>query len=219
VWKVAELSLILWRYFVVLTLAVAVPVSLFADGTGAAMLHTTTPGVLVNKNAAPAAIALFANDLIETPKNAGALISAPGSSAQVNSETMVQFQSDELVLDHGSLSVVTVRGLRVRIGCVTVTPVNSSMETRYEVTDLDGKITVRASKNDVYIDGRSKDPQDVKKSSKSERDIVQEGEEKSREEKCAVAPVKGQNAPGIGPALSSIWAKTAGAAAIVGVTW
>jgi hypothetical protein len=193
--------------------------SLFGDGTGAAMLHTTSPGVLLNKNAALAASALFANDLIETPKNGGALISAPGSSAQVNSETMVQFQTDELVLDHGSLSVFTVRGLRVRIGCVTVTPVNSSLETLYEVTDLDGKVTVHASKNDVYVDGRSKDPRDAKKSSKSEPDIVHEGEQKSREEKCAVIPAKGQPTPGIGPAMSSIWAKTAGAAAIVGVTW
>jgi len=192
--------------------------SLFADGNGAAMLHTSTRGVLLNKNAAPASTALFANDLIETPKNVAALISAPGSSVQVNSETMVQFQADELVLDHGSLSIFTVRGLRVRIGCVTVTPVNSSVETLYEVTDLDGKVTVHASKSDVYVDGRSKDLRDVKKSSKSEREIVHEGEQKSREERCAVAPVKGQSTPGIGPILNSPFAKIAATGVVLGLT-
>ena len=49
-----------------------------------------------------------------------------GSSVDVNPETMVQFQGDELALDDGSLSVNTSRGLRIRVGCVTVTPVNLS---------------------------------------------------------------------------------------------
>ena len=193
--------------------------SLVADSATAAMLRTNSPGVLVNKNLAPASIALFANDLVETPKNAGALINVDGSSAQVNSETMVQFQADELVLDHGSLSVYTTRGLRVRVGCLTMNPVNPSVETLYEVTDVNGKVTVHATKNDVYIDARSGNLPDAKKSPGSDRDIVHEGEQKSREERCAVSALKGQKTPGIGPAMDSRWVIAAGSAAIVGVTW
>ena len=68
-------------------------------------------GVLVNKNPAPASIALFPNDLIETQKAVVARIEVTGSSADINPETVVQFEGNELVLDHGSLSVNTSRGM------------------------------------------------------------------------------------------------------------
>src|ERR1700674_1595336 len=138
---------------------VILPVSLPAQDTAAAMLRSNGTGVLLNKNPAPASAALFSNDLIETPKTAVARIEASGSSADLNPETVVQFEGNELVLDHGSLSVNTSRGLRVRVGCVTVTPVNDAQWTHYEVADLDGKVTVAALKNDVYIDARSNHPQ------------------------------------------------------------
>ena len=95
---------------------------------------------------------------------------------------MVQFEGNELVLEHGSLSVNTSRGLRVRVGCVTVTPVNDTEWTHFDVVDLDGKVTVSALKNDGYIDSRSSNPQQAKQSGHSSRVIVHEGEQKSREE-------------------------------------
>ena len=100
---------------------------------------------------------------------------------------MVQFEGNELVLDHGSLSVNTSRGLRVRVGCLTVTPVNDAQWTHYDVVDCDGKVTVSALKNDVYIDARSSNPQQARQSSRSSRVTVREGEQKSREEKCGGA--------------------------------
>ncbi len=207
-----------WRNLVGLTLAVALPVSLLADDTGAAMLHTTGSGVLVNNNPALSSTALFANDLIETPKNVAARIDATGSSTQISAETMVQFDGDELALDHGGLSVYTTRGLRVRVGCLTVTPVNPSVETRYEVVDVNGKVTVQAARNDVYVDARSKKPQDVKKSSRSEREIVHEGEQKSREEKCGAAYNKADRIPGVGAIMNSTYAKWIGAGIVGGLT-
>jgi hypothetical protein len=206
-----------WRHPVVLLMVVVLPVSLFAQESAGAMLHSSGTAVLVNKATVAASIAIFPNDLIETQKDAVARIEATGSTADINPETMVQFESDELVLDHGSVSVNTTRGLRVRVGCLTVTPVNPSDWTQYDVVDVDGKVTVHALKSDVYIDGRSKNPQDLKKPLRSTRDLVRETEQKSREEKCGGAYLKPDRIPGIDGIMNSpvaIWIGGAMVAAV-----
>jgi hypothetical protein len=170
-------------------------------------LRSSGTGVLVNKNSSPESIALFPDDLIETPKSVVARLEITGSAADIGPETMVQFESDELALDHGNVSVNTTRGLRVRVGCLTVTPVNLSERTQYDVSDLDGRVTVNAAKNDVYIDARSKKPQEAKNPSRSSRDVVREGEQKSREEKCGGAYLRGDSRPALGPWMNSMWAK------------
>jgi hypothetical protein len=156
------------------------------------MLHSTG-GVLVNKNPAPTSNALFLDDLIETPQGGAGRIEAPGSTADITPNTVVQFEGDELVLDHGSVSVNTSRLLRVRVGCMTITPVNADW-TQYDVTDLNDKMTVSALKNDVYFDARSsKTEKEIEKpgqASHSDRTIVHEGEQESREDKCGGPPVK-----------------------------
>ena len=171
---------------------VILPVSLMADDTGAAMLRSSG-AVLVNKNQALPASALFPDDLIETQQGAIARIEVAGSTADISPDTVVQFEGDELVLEHGSVSVNTSRLLRVRVGCVTITPVNADW-THYDVKDVDGKITVSALKSDVYLEARSSNPQKASQKATqpahSDRMIVREGEQKSREEKCGVAEVK-----------------------------
>jgi hypothetical protein len=194
---------------------VILPVSLLAQDTAAAMLRSDGIGVLVNKNPAPASTALFSGDLIETQKTAVARIEASGSTADIHPETMIQFEGNELVLEHGSLSVNTSRGLRVRVGCVTVTPVNDAEWTRYDVTDLDGKVTVSALKKDVYIDARSSNPQQARQSAHSSRITVREGEQKSREEKCGAAYTKTPGAiAGKGAIMNSPWVIGAGIAGV-----
>jgi len=191
------------------------PVSVLADDSGAVMLRSN-PGVLLNKNRAPASSALFPDDLVETPQKAVARIEASGSTADINPDTIVQFEGDELVLEHGSLSVSTTRGLRVRVGCVTVTPVNSDWN-HYEVTDVDGKVTVSALKNDVYIDARSSKPQQARQSSHSSRTIVHEGEQKSRPEKCGAAASESSGSiAGRGAIMNSPYVKWP-AIAVIGV--
>lgn len=194
-------------------MAVILPVSLFAQENAAAMLRSSGSGVLVNKYPAPTSIALFSNDLIETPKNAVARIEVTGSSADINTDSVVQFEGDELVLDHGSLSVTTTKGLRVRVGCVTVTPVNLSQWTQYDVSDSDGKVTVNAAKSDVYIDSRAKKPQEAKNPSRSSRDIVRESEQKTREDKCGAGYLEGGTRPALGALLNSKWALIVGGTA------
>jgi hypothetical protein len=195
---------------------VILPVSLSAQDTSAAILRSNGVGVLVNRNPAPASAALFSNDLVETQKTAVARIESAGSTADVSSETMVEFEGSELALDHGSLSVNTSRGLRVRVGCVTVTPVNDEQWTHYDVIDRDGKVSVSALKNDVYIDARSSNFQQTKQSAHSTRVTVREGEQKSREERCGVGDMKtpGSGLPGVGAMMNSPWAIGAGIAGV-----
>jgi hypothetical protein len=102
--------------------------------------------------------------------------------------------------------VYTSVGLRVRVGCVTITPVNPSSETLYEVIDRDGKVIVHASKSDVYIDAKEKQSKDVRSPSRSKRDIVRQGDQKSREEKCGEVVIKAQQTQAIGAILNSPWA-------------
>lgn len=194
---------------------VILPVSLLAQDTAAAILRNNGIGVQVNRNPAPASSALFSGDYIETQKNSVARIEASGSTADLNSETMLQFEGNELVLEHGSLSVNTSRAMRVKIGCLTVTPVNPEEWTHYDVVDLDGKVTVSALKSDVYIEARSKTPKDAKQSAHSDRVIVREGEQKSREEKCGAAYLNNPSAiAGSGAIMNSPWAIGAGIAGV-----
>jgi hypothetical protein len=186
-------------------LIVILPVSLLADDTGAAILRSNG-SVLVNRNSAPASYVLFVHDFIETQKNAAARIEATGSAADISPETVVQFDGDELVLDHGSLSVNTSRTLRVRAGCVVITPVNADW-TQYEVSDLAGQVTVSALKSDVYIESRAIGARPAKPSARSDRVMVREGEQKSRDEKCSTVPVKsGAPVAGVGAILNSPYA-------------
>lgn len=214
----AGVSLYEWRHPVVLIMVVALPVSLFAQDVTGAILHSNGTSVFVNKEPAAPSLAIFIDDLIETQKDAVARIEMTGSAAAISPETMIQFESEELVLDHGGVSVNTSRGLRVRVGCLTVTPVNPSDWTQYDVVDVDGKVTVHALKSDVHIDARSKNAHDVKSPSRSTRDLVRETEQKSREEQCGGAYLKPDRIPGINGILNSPVAVAIGGAMVAAVT-
>lgn len=204
-----------WSNFVCIPLTVLLPVSLVAQESSAAMLRSTGVGVYVNESAAPASIAVFPNDLIKTQRDVAARIEATGSSADINSETVVQFQSDELALDHGSVTVNTTRGMRVRVGCITVTPVHDNQRTNYQVLDVNGKVTVSAQKDDVYIEAHARNTESIKEREKN-RSIVHEGEQKSREEKCGGGYSRAEVAATGGP-LDSPYAIAAGAGAVAAI--
>ena len=206
-----------WRNVTVFLVVVTLPASSFADDTAAAMIRSSGEGVSVNGNPALPSVAVFANDFIETQKQGVARIEMSGSSVNVDPETILMFDTQELSLDHGRLAVFTGRGLRVRVGCVTITPVNPSSETAYEVLDREGKVTVHATKSDVYIDTKSKSTKERKNPSHS-RDLVRESEQKLRDERCAGTAIKGQTTPGIGAALNSPWAIGAGVTAVGALT-
>jgi hypothetical protein len=205
------------RSLVCLLMALVLPLSLVAQDSAGAILHSNE-GVLLNKNPAPTNSALFHDDLIETPQNAVARIEAAGSTVDINPQTLVEFEDGELVLDHGMLSVNTSRGLRVRVGCLTVTPANPQDWTHYEVTDTDGKVTVSALKSDVNIDSHYREAR-AKQPSQSDHVTVHEGEQKSRSEKCGAGDLRQPTkVDGIDAILNSGWARAGGMIAVGVIT-
>jgi hypothetical protein len=200
-----------WRKLVCGVMIVVVPVSVVGQVTDRAMLHSDG-GTWLNGSPAPESSAIFMDALVQTPKDHSAKIDAEGSAATVLPETIVQFEGDELVLDHGGLQVTTGRQMRVRVGCITVTPINAAW-TQYDVTDVDGKVKVVAYKNDVKIHSQG-DPLRKSKQGESSDAIVRESEHATRDEKCGagIKPPDGDK-----PILDSLGAKIAGALIVAGL--
>ena len=144
-----EFVLLQWRNLVCGVMAVVLPASLMAQDSARAILHNDG-GAWVNGNPAPTSSAIFMHDLVRTQKENRARIDADGSTVTVERETIVQFEGDELVLEHGGVQVNTWRGMRVRVNCVTVSPPAQEW-SRYDVTDVDGRVLVLAYQNDVKI--------------------------------------------------------------------
>ena len=169
-----------WRKLVCGVMIVIVPASMAAQGTDRALLHSDG-GTWLNGKPAPASSAIFRNDHIETQAAHSAKIDVEGSTVMILPNTVVQFEGDELVLDHGSLQLNTVRQIKVRVNCVTVIPVTADW-TQYDVSDIDGKVKVSAYKKDVKIHAPSAARR--AKQGASTDNIVHEGEQSTREEKC-----------------------------------
>ena len=116
------------------------------------------------------------------PKGNWAKIDADGSTVTVQPETIVQFEGDELILDHGSLQLNTSRGMKVRVNCITVIPLTQDWN-RYDVTDVDGRVMVAAHQNDVKIHYQGAATR-LSKQARSSDVTVHQGEQVTREERC-----------------------------------
>ena len=204
-----------WRNLVCGVMVVLVPGSLVAQGTDRALLHSDG-GTWINGSPAPETSTIFLESLIQTQKGHSAKLDTEGSSVIVQPETVVQFEGDELVLDHGSLQLTTMREMKVRVNCITVIPITAD-RTLYEVSDIDGKVTVVASKNDVKVHAQASAFRKAKTGESSDA-IVREGEQKTRDEHCVAAakPIAGLDANG--PILNSTAAKIAGVVAVGVIT-
>lgn len=190
---------------------VVLPASLTAQSSTGAILRSDT-GVWLNGNVAPSSSAIFPNDLIQTQKDHNAKIDADGSTATVQPDTIVQFQGDELVLDHGGVQVNTSRGMKVRVNCTTVTPISQEW-TRFDVIDVDGKIRVVAYQNDVKIHSTGGEARRSKLVESSDS-IVHQGEHASREERCGPAAKPAEAVDGKAAFLNRTDVKVAGLAAL-----
>jgi len=187
------------------------PISLMAQDSAQAMLHDDG-GVWLNGSVAPNSSAIFLHDLVQTQKGNWAKIDADGSTVTVDSETIVQFEGDELVLEHGSLQLNTSRGMKVRVNCITVTPLTPDWN-RYDVTDVDGRVMVAAHQNDVKIHYQGAAARRSRLATSSDV-TVHQGEQVTREERCG-APARPADTVGAAMAtLDTPWAIGIGAAAI-----
>jgi hypothetical protein len=159
------------------------PLPLLAQYSERALLRTDG-GTWLNDNPAPAVSAIFPDSLIQTQANHSARIEAEGSTVLIGPETVVQYQGQELALDHGTLKLDTAGEWKVLIGCITITPINSN-RTQYDVTDVNGKVEISALAKDVKVHLHGGVRQ-AKQSANSDF-IVHEGEQKSHGEHCGAA--------------------------------
>jgi len=196
-----------WGKLVWGVMIVILPTSLVAQDSARAMLHNDG-GVWLNGTPAPNSSAIFLHDLVQTQKGTFAKIDADGSTVTVQPDTIVQFEGDELVLDHGSLQLNTSRGMRVRVNCMTVIPLMQEW-TRYDVIDVDGEAMVAAHENDVKIHYQGAATRRSKLAGFSDV-TVHQGEQVTREERCGTPakPAEGVNATTA--ILNTTWAKGVG---------
>jgi hypothetical protein len=202
--------LLKWRSVVCGVVIVIGPPFLMAQSTTRAILHSDRYTWL-NGSPAPETITIFPNDKIQTQSGHSAKIDAEGSTAVIQPETILQFDGDELVLDHGALQLSTERGMRVRVNCVTVIPLTLD-RTEYSVTDADGKVHVEAYKHDVKI--HLKAVGHNSREGKSSDVIVREGEKSTRSEHCGAIAKPEEGVSAKGGFLNSTWAKYGGIAAV-----
>lgn len=201
-----------------LSLLTLLPVSLFADDAppDRAMLYSSGM-VLMNQGSAPGSMAIFAGDEVETQPGSSARIEYAGSWVDISPETLVRFESGEIVLEHGSVIVTSFRQFRVRAGCVVATPV-AAEKTTYFVQDTDNRVIVNAQEMDVNLDSHSGSIKRASLQKSSTPEIVHQGEQKSREEHCGAGDPRNSAAPAgaTGGILSSPYAVGTGFA-VVGV--
>src|SRR5260370_14324621 len=161
-------------------LILILPQSLLAIDTGSAIIHTQG-GVWVNGTEVPDSTAIFPGDLLETKPGFAANLTTDGSTALIQPESIVKFQGDVLVLEHGSVSLGTSKAMRVQVNCLTVVPVSTEW-TQYEVTDVTGRVLVAARKNDIKINREGGLAKLSKEPETGGGAIVHEGEQSTREE-------------------------------------
>lgn len=202
--------------FVAISLIVivaAMPTYSVADDAGATL--RTQGHVSVDGNPALPFAAIFPNSRIETEKNSSALLELSGSRVEIGAETIIEFENNELRLEHGSLSVLTFRSLAVRVGCILAVPVRSE-ETLFTTVDDSGRVTVSAVRNDVNINTTAKRSKQVADKDRPEQVTVRQGEQKSRDEKCGASPFETRTvAAGIQGLFNSPYAQGLAAAGIV----
>ena len=102
--------------------------------------------------------------------------------------------------------------MRVRVNCITIIPAKTE-PARYDVIDVDGKVTVVAQQSDVKIRYRGTAARRSKQENSSDV-TVHQGEQATRDERCGVAAKPAEVINAQGAILNSVWAKGAGLAAV-----
>jgi hypothetical protein len=191
------------------------PLSLMGQAP-AAILHAQG-GVWVNGYEAPDSSSVFTGDLLETKTGVTASLNLDGTTIQIQQESVAKLEQDLLALDHGTVSVGTNKGFKVRVNCIKVIPVLSDQWTQYDVTDVNGTVLVVAKKSDVRVEMESsrKSSKDQEASPEgSNHAVVHEGEQsRYQESEACGAPARTTGASSLNPKW--IGAGAAGAGVLI----
>lgn len=120
-----------------------------AQETGMAVLYGTGTVYL---NGAPItnSSAVSAGDVVQTRETGAANINAPGTSAVVESNSIVRYRPEGFALDRGNMSVATGKGVSIFARDFKITPAGAGW-TEFYVTRSNGSIGVIARKNSVTV--------------------------------------------------------------------
>ncbi len=177
------------QFVVCWTLIGLVPATMLGQ-TPAAILHSQG-GVWVNGYEARDSSAIFSGDSLETKPGVSATLTLEGSSVLLAPETVGKFEGDVFALDHGSVAVETSTGFKVKVNCITVTPVLRDF-TKYEVVNVNRVVQVAARKLDVNVEGaiQEKKPTLPPETGVSRGGVVHEAEQKNYDENsvCGAPP-------------------------------
>jgi hypothetical protein len=201
-----------FRKMVSCVLLLIVPASLFAADSGAAMLYADGAAWL-NGVHVPKSSAIFAGDLVQTRSDSAANIHAPGSSITVLGDSLVQFESASLKVEHGGVSISTSKGMATTAGDVRVAPASNAW-TEFNVTDVDGTVRIAARKGDLTVtdDNGTVTLAQGHETTRDEQSDQTDSKKKNKKRGAGAAPAAG------GGVLNSPIAIGIGAAAIGGVT-
>jgi len=178
-----------------------------AADTGSAIVRGNG-GIWVNGMEVANSIAVFPGDSLETKPGFIGNLDAEGSSVLIQGESIIKFQGNYLVLDHGSVSVGTSTEFSVHVNCLKVEPLSND-RTQYDVSDTTGSVQVAAHKNDVRIQRTGSVKKASSQGGASDNNIVHEGQQATRDESAVcVAAAPEQAAQG----LNTKWIEIGGAA-------
>lgn len=194
---------------VAIGLLLALPGALSAQNTAAAVIFPAGT-VYLNGAQLSNSSAFMAGDVLQTRDNGAANISVEGSSAVVDSNSIVRFQAGGFSLDRGSISVSTGKGMSVYARDFKITPATGEW-TQFYVTRSSGSIGVLARKASVTV------------TCGATTSTLKEGQQLSREDAASCGLVsKGNGAPAAvkGPILTSQRAEIGAlAAGAILTTW
>ena len=189
----------------------ATPQSSTEQGKASSAILHTQGGVWVNGYEAQDSSAIFVGDLVETKPGFAATLTLDGTSVAIGEESVAKLEEDALVLDHGSVSVGTSKTFKVRVKCITVTPVHNEW-TQYDVTDVTPTMQVAAHKDDVRVEFGSTGQKDAKQPEIPQAATLREGEQRKylESEACGAPPRPTGASSGLSPKWIAVGAGGAG---------
>ena len=135
--------------FISACLLLVMPGVLSAQNTAAAVIFPAGT-VYLNGAQLNGSSAFMTGDVLQTRENGAANINAAGSTAVVDSNSIVRFQPDGFSLDRGSISVATGKGMGVYARDFKITP-DSGEWTQFYVTRSSGTIGIIARKGSITV--------------------------------------------------------------------
>lgn len=196
------------RYGLCWALIVGFPALLVAADAMPAMLYAKGEA-WINGASVPKSSAVFPGDLIQTRADSLVNINATGSRILVLADSVTKYQGDEVLLEHGTLTVVTSTEMGTRAGDVKVRPLSKDW-AEFAVTHVDGTVQIVAKKGDLAIDD-GQQTSTLSAGQQTTRDDSQDPEKKKKKKRGGAA------AAATGSVLNSTAAIVGGTAVVGGV--